>query len=112
MNLNFTNHSLVRIRQRGLTESDIQPIVNAGTPVDADSILLMGRDVDREVRLLKKRISRLERLKGCRVVIGEEDNIITVYRPSRKVEKRLLRGTHRHKSTRNTFNHSNNLWCQ
>ena len=110
MNLNFTNHSLARIRQRGLTESDIQPILNAGTPVNADSILLLGRDVDREVRKLKKKISRLERLKGCRVVIGEEDNIITVYRPSRKIEKRLLRGTHRHKSTREESKNDNHIY--
>ena len=63
MNIRFSQHSLARIRQRGLTEPDIRPILNAGTPVDADSIFLRRKDVDREIRILKKKISRLERLR-------------------------------------------------
>lgn len=97
MKLKFSRHSLARIRQRGLRESDIKPILNAGTPIDEDSVMLLGRDVDREVRKLKKEIATLERLKGCRVVLGEQESIITIYRTNRKTEKQLLRGTHRHK---------------
>ncbi len=37
MNLDFSQHALARVRQRGLRESDIQVIVEAGTPVDDDS---------------------------------------------------------------------------
>jgi len=98
MKLKFSRHSLTRMRQRGLKESDVKPILNVGTPVDEDSVMLLGRDVDREVRKLKKKIATLERLKGCRVVLGKQENIITIYRMNKKTEKQLLRGTHRHKS--------------
>ncbi|MBK1719314.1 DUF4258 domain-containing protein [Thiocystis violacea] len=94
MNLTLTQHALSRIRQRGLRESDISVIVGAGTPVDDDSLLLLGQDVDREIRRRKQEINALERLRGCRVVIAGE-TVITVYRPSRKTERLLLRGQHR-----------------
>ena len=95
MNLTLTQHAESRIRQRGLRESDIPMIVDAGTPVDDDSLLLLAQDVDREIRRRKQEISALERLRGCRVVIAA-DKVGTVYRPSRRTEKRLLRGQHRH----------------
>lgn len=95
MNLTLTQHAQCRIRQRGLRESDIPMIVAAGTPINAHSLLLLAQDVDREIRRRKQEIGALERLRGCRVVIAGE-NVITVYRPSRRTEKRLLRGEHRH----------------
>jgi hypothetical protein len=51
MNTTLSQHAQVRVRQRGLRESDI----------------------------------------GCRVVLAGQ-TVVTVYRPSRKTEKRLLRG--------------------
>lgn len=95
MPIQYSNHARTRIRQRGIRESDIPIIVDAGTPVDGDSVLLLARDVDREIRRHKQEITKLERLRGCRVVIAK-DTVVTVYRPSRKTEKRLLRGEHRH----------------
>jgi len=108
MNLTLTQHAESRIRQRGLRESDIPMIVDAGTPVDDDSLLLLAQDVDREIRRRKQEISALERLRGCRVVIAA-DKVVTVYRPSRRTEKRLLRGQHRHGNASDacrTTNHS------
>lgn len=95
MNLTLTQHAQSRIRQRGLRESDIPVIVAAGTPIDTDSLLLLAQDVDREILRRKQEIGALERLRGCRVVIAG-DKVVTVYRPSRRTEKRLLRGEHRH----------------
>jgi hypothetical protein len=95
MKLTLTQHAESRIRQRGLRESDIPMIIAAGTPVDADSLLLLAQDVDREIRRRKQEIGALERLRGCRVVIAGEQ-VVTVYRPSRRTEKRLLRGEYRH----------------
>ncbi|NCA72151.1 MAG: DUF4258 domain-containing protein [Sphingobacteriia bacterium] len=95
MNLTLTQHAQSRIRQRGLRESDIAMIVATGTAVDADSLLLLAQDVDREIRRRKQEIGALERLRGCRVVIAG-DQVVTVYRPSRRTERRLLRGEHRH----------------
>lgn len=90
MNPTLSIHASARVRQRGLRESDIPIILDAGTPVNDDSVLLLDRDADREIRKLKRQISKLERLRGCRVVIVG-DKIVTVYRPTRKTEKRLLR---------------------
>lgn len=104
MNLEFTQHALTRIRQRGLRECDIDVIMEAGTRITPDSVYLRERDVDREVRKRKKEIAALERLRGCRVVTTEDMKVITVYRPCRKTEKRLLRGTHQHKQSINAGN--------
>ena len=95
MNLTLTTHASARVRQRGVRESDIPVIVEAGTPVDDDSVFLLAQDVDREIRKRKREIAALERLRGCRVVLAGE-TVVTVYRPSRKTEKRLIRGQHRH----------------
>lgn len=98
MSARLSRHAAIRAQQRGIRESDIPVIVAAGTPVDDDSLLLLARDVDREIRRRKQEISALERLKGCRVVIANQ-TVVTVYRASAKTEKRLLRGArtaHRH----------------
>lgn len=100
MNLTLTQHAQSRVRQRGMRESDIPVIVAAGTPVDDDSLFLLGQDVDREIRRRKQEINALERLRGCRVVIAG-DKVVTVYRPSHRTEKRLLRGEHHYPGVRN-----------
>jgi hypothetical protein len=100
MNITLTQHAEARARQRGIRESDIPVIVAAGTPIDDDSLFLLAQDVDREIRKRKREITALERLRGCRVVIAG-DAVVTVYRPSRKTEKRLMRGEHRHRADRN-----------
>ncbi len=94
----FTNHAEARLRQRGLRESDIPMIVAAGTSIDDDSVFLLARDVDREIQRRKREICALERLRGCRVIIAGE-MVVTIYRPSSKREKELLRGTFRHRHT-------------
>lgn len=94
MTLNFSEHALVRVRQRGLREDDVRAIMETGTAVDDDSLFLLGRDVDREVRRRKAEIATLERLRGCRVVVAGE-TVVTVYRPSRDTEKKILHGYHR-----------------
>lgn len=95
MNITLTRHAQTRMRQRGIRESDIPVIVAAGTPIDDDSLFLLAQDVDREIRKRKREIGALERLRGCRVVLAGE-TLVTVYRPSRTTEKRLMRGEHRH----------------
>jgi hypothetical protein len=94
MDICYSSHAQTRIRQRGIRESDIPMIVAAGTPIDQDSVLLLAQDADREIRRLKQEIAAFERPKGWRVVIVG-DTVVTVYRPSRKTEKRLLRGQRR-----------------
>ena len=95
MNHTLSRHAEARAQQRGIRESDIPVIVAAGTPVDDDSVFLLARDVDREIQRRKREICALERLRGCRLVI-EGQTAVTIYRPSSKTEKKLLRGQHRH----------------
>lgn len=95
MNLILSSHAAARVQQRGVRESDIPVILDAGTPVDDESVLLLSQDVDREIRKYKKAISTLERLRGCRVIMAGE-TVVTVYRATHKTEKRLLRGQHHH----------------
>ena len=104
MTLEFSQHAQARVRQRGLCECDVEAIVQAGTSVDGDSVLLLDQDVEREVRKRKREIAALERLRGCRVVVAGEKTVVTVYRPSRKTEKRLLRGTQRHRCSGSAAN--------
>jgi hypothetical protein len=93
MNLKLSSHAATRVQQRGIRESDIPVILDAGTPMDNESVLLLSQDVDREIRKYKKAISTLERLRGCRVILAGE-TVVTAYRATCKTEKRLLRGQH------------------
>jgi hypothetical protein len=95
MNLTLSSHAAIRVQQRGIRESDIPVILDAGTPVDDESILLLSQDVDREIRKYKKAISTLERLRGCRVILAGQ-TVVTVYRATRRTQKRLLRGLYHH----------------
>ena len=96
MNLSYSNHAVARIQQRGMRNKDIEMVLNVGTALDDDSIVLLNSDVEREVNKRKKEIAVLERLRSVRVVLGVDDIVITAYKTDRKVEKSLLRGTHRH----------------
>ena len=96
MNLSYSNHAVARIQQRGMRDKDIEMVIKAGTALDDDSIVLLNSDVEREVNKRKKEIAVLERLRSVRVVLGVDDTVITAYKTDRKVEKSLLRGTHRH----------------
>ena len=90
MNVRISQHANRRIRQRGLRERDIGVVLEAGSPVDDCSVMLLRRDVDQAIAARKREIATLERLRGCRVVLQAE-TLVTVYRPTRRTEKRLLR---------------------
>lgn len=92
MDATLSNHARTRMAQRGIREHDADLILRIGTPIDAESIYVLDKDVDREVRLLKEKINAVKRLRGIRAVLVES-TVITVYRASAKTEKRLLRHT-------------------
>ncbi len=102
MNPTLSRHAEVRARQRGIRQSDIPVIIAAGTPIDDDSVYLLARDVDREIQRRKREICALERLRGCRVVIKAQ-TVVTIYRPSSKTEKKLLRGSFRHRRAETNY---------
>ena len=94
MNSNLTNHARTRMAQRSIRERDTDLILRIGTPIDAESVYVLDKDVDREVRLLKQLIDAVERLRGIRAVLAA-NTVVTVYRATPKTEKRLLRHSRR-----------------
>ncbi len=94
MNSTLTNHARIRMAQRSIRERDTGLILRIGTPIDSDSVFVLDKDVDREVRLLKQKIDAVERLRGIRAVLAE-NTVVTIYRASAKTEKRLLRCSRR-----------------
>ena len=96
MNLSYSNHATTRLQQRGMRNSDIKMVIKTGTVLDDDSIVLLNSDVVRAINKRKKEIAVLERLRSVRVVLGDDNCVITAYKTDRKIEKSLLRGTHRH----------------
>lgn len=90
MNLLFSQHAQTRMRQRGLSESDIELIVRCGSVVRRGLRLLRGQDIDHEMRRLKRRIQDLERLKNCAVVM-DDDTVITCYHLHGETGRRSLK---------------------
>ena len=78
----FTKHSEQRLHQRGRTKADIEAVLRFGTRLDATSVALLSKDVDREVTRLKQEITKLERGRGWKVVEAE-GSVITTYKPPR-----------------------------
>ena len=69
------------------------------TLCNISEIYLFEVRLDDAIRLLKKNITRLERLRGSRVVVAEE-KVITVYRANRDTEKKVLRQERRRRRRR------------
>ena len=86
-----TKHGRRRMQQRGYRDADIEVVMQHGTHVD-DGYMLTNQDVHRTVERLKRRIRKLEGLKGTYVVLGESNELITAYRPDSYRTTRLLRG--------------------
>ena len=83
-------HALRRLRQRGLREADLERLKRHGEEFD-EGYLMSKRTIDEHITRLKWEIQRLERLKG--VVLIEQDNtLVTVYRSSRRRQRRILGG--------------------
>lgn len=88
--LEMSKHAAARIRQRGLTERDINLIRGSGESVD-DGFLMTNRAIDLRVQALRREITRIEKLRGV-AVIESADKVITVYRADRKRVRRLIAG--------------------
>ncbi len=95
MSLRFTKHGEMRANQRGFRGCDVELIRRCGTLVadrEAEVYVLLNKDVEQEISTRKQEIQRLERMRGCKVVI-DGDQLITVHHTSRRHEKTLLRRT-------------------
>ena len=87
---NLTRHAEARMRQRGFREGDVSLVLAAATPLANDAWLLTNSDTDREIAIRKREIEQLQRLRGCKVVLGG-DSIITVYHTRLATQRQALR---------------------
>lgn len=112
-NFILTRHAEERMSQRAIRNKDIYLVLTYGTQIGPAEWLMKRADVDREIeyrkrmfrqlertlkgggkqqleRALKRRIQRLERLKGLKVVVAG-DTVITCYWPSAAYQRRARR---------------------
>jgi hypothetical protein len=89
MNRHLTQHAARRMAQRHIDNRDLDLIEAIGTQVE-DGILVRRRDFEAFERDAKRKIERVRRLVGKRVVTNGR-RVVTVYQASRCKEKALLR---------------------
>lgn len=75
--LHVSEHSRIRMKQRGLRPEDVDFIVRHGTRC-GDKQYLSRSDVNWLINEAKQTIARASRLKGKTVVVSD-DTIVTVY---------------------------------
>ena len=86
----LTRHAESRMNQRGFRPQDVKLVMETATQVDANGYLLTKADAQRAIENLKKRIQMIERLKGCKIILGG-DKVVTIYHATNKNQKRSLR---------------------
>ncbi len=89
MKLQYSKHVLVRTRQRGYREKDIETVRKHGTDVDA-GFVLTDQDAQRGIEANEKENKDLERLKGTAVIVAG-DTAVSIYRPDKRRRKKLMR---------------------
>jgi len=89
MIVDLTRHANLRCAQRCVRTEDIELALRIGTLTD-DGILVRSADVRSQVAEHKRQIARLERLEGLYIACPDR-TVVTVYRPSRRREKCILR---------------------
>ena len=88
--LRLTRHAEVRMRQRGLREGDVNLLLESASQISPDVYLLTRQDAAEAIARCKRRIQRLERPKGCKIVVAE-GTVVTCYHSGHKNQKKTLR---------------------
>jgi hypothetical protein len=86
--LELSLHGQRRASQRGRRRSDLDLVLEFGTPVK-DGVVLRQKDVDRALGNLKRLVQRMEHLVGTYVVV-RGGTVVTVY-DATKTQRRRLR---------------------
>ena len=79
--LHITRHAEARMSQRGIRNSDLDVLLDHGTEIGQDRLLLRTRDAEMAIQDLKKRMARIQRLTG-KVIVVSEGTLITAYHQS------------------------------
>ena len=77
-NLVITCHGETRMSQRGIRESDLDLILDYGTEIGQDRLMLTRRDAARLISERKKEIAKIERLTD-KVIVVSEGCLVTAY---------------------------------
>lgn len=88
-----SRHACVRMAQRGYRPDDLGLLLEAGVEA-GDGIYLPKEDARALAAHYRRLAERLEHLAGTYAVIAG-DRLVTLYHPSRRREKRVLRGRDR-----------------
>jgi hypothetical protein len=86
----LTRHAEARMRQRGFRDADLDVLLQAATPLANDAYLMTNAATDREIARLKQKLERLQRLRGCKIVVAG-DAIVTVCHMRPNARRRSLR---------------------
>ena len=86
----YTRHADQRMQQRGIRKRDVELVRRCGTRIDDRSLLLTKQDAEREITQRKREIQALERLRGCKLVLGG-DLLVTLYHATTKQQKAAMR---------------------
>jgi hypothetical protein len=89
VSINFSDHALLRLAQRGIPTSDVELLMTLGTEVEG-GYLILDRDLLAAEKQLKRTLTDLRRLRGKRLVL-QHGTLITAYHASRRKRKSLLR---------------------
>ena len=91
--MNLTKHAEKRKNQRGISDTDINILLEHGrymsAPGGAEKIRFGGKECQLAISELKKMIQMLDKAKGLTVIINE-NKIITVYKNWRPVKCKLF----------------------
>ena len=88
--IELTKHANDRLRQRAFQKDDIELLLNCASAISDDSYLMMNQDIEREIRIMKHKIQRLEHLRGAKLVCTN-GKIVTLVRTCKKNRKHLLK---------------------
>ena len=76
--LMITRHGEVRMSQRCIRETDLKVILDHGTEIGRNRIMLKKRDAAEVIRALKKQITKIERLTD-KVLVVVDGRLLTAY---------------------------------
>lgn len=85
-----SHHAEVRSNQRGIRPSDIELIIQYGTEVEAGVFFMSRQATERASRRKEQKSQVFDRITS-KLVVVENDTVVTCYHPGQRKVKRVLR---------------------
>ena len=94
-----TRHAEARMSQRGIKKTDLEVLLAHGIDIGRNRIMLTKRDAAKEIEILKKQITCLERLSG-KVLVVSDGHLVTSYHQATPVRTSRYRTRYRTKKSK------------